>query len=173
MTSCLLNRTKVVGKSHLWIHRLGIPSIRLSRSHAWETPRHPNTSSGRSYPNQKVTRSPDVGTAVPPFKSDGLVKRQAARFRVLRVCRERRCLVAVPRRYRSGDTPKHSTRSTSVSSPRSSGASLTVMRGKIRVGAGGTAPEDIPLELRFDRTAGHSLGGLPWNPSPPRRHVST
>jgi hypothetical protein len=37
---------------------------------------------GPELPNQKIKRSPDVGTAVPPFKSDGLVKRQAARFRI-------------------------------------------------------------------------------------------
>lgn len=37
---------------------------------------------GPELPNQRVKRSPDVGTAVPPFKSDGLVKRQAARFRI-------------------------------------------------------------------------------------------
>ncbi|MGV9868077.1 thioredoxin domain-containing protein, partial [Rhodococcus koreensis] len=37
------------------------------------------------------------------------------------------------------------------------GASLTVMRGEIRVAADGPAPEDIPLELRLDRTAGESL----------------
>jgi hypothetical protein len=37
---------------------------------------------GPELPNQRVERAPDTGTAVPPFKSDGLVKRQAARFRV-------------------------------------------------------------------------------------------
>ena len=37
---------------------------------------------GPERPNQRIKRSPDVGTAVPPFKTDGLVKRQAARFRV-------------------------------------------------------------------------------------------
>lgn len=33
------------------------------------------------------------------------------------------------------------------------GASLSLLRGEIRIGAGGGAPEDVPLELRLDRTA--------------------
>ncbi|MGH3912031.1 MAG: hypothetical protein ACRDTC_01265 [Pseudonocardiaceae bacterium] len=37
------------------------------------------------------------------------------------------------------------------------GASLSLLRGEIRIGAGGGAPEDIPLELRLDRTAGQVL----------------
>ncbi|MCT9010796.1 hypothetical protein [Streptomyces rhizosphaerihabitans] len=37
------------------------------------------------------------------------------------------------------------------------GASLSVLRGEIRVGAGGGPQEDIPLELRLDRTAGEVL----------------
>lgn len=36
------------------------------------------------------------------------------------------------------------------------GASLTLLRGEVRVDAGG-APEDVPLELRFDRTVGQLL----------------
>ncbi|GLW26852.1 hypothetical protein Mame01_68940 [Microbispora amethystogenes] len=36
------------------------------------------------------------------------------------------------------------------------GASLSLLRGEVRVGVGG-APEDVPLELRFDRTAGDVL----------------
>jgi hypothetical protein len=37
------------------------------------------------------------------------------------------------------------------------GASLTLLRGEIRVGTAGGEPEDIPLELRLDRTAGEPL----------------
>ncbi|MGH3930010.1 MAG: hypothetical protein ACRDTF_08550 [Pseudonocardiaceae bacterium] len=37
------------------------------------------------------------------------------------------------------------------------GASLSLLRGEIRIGAGGGAPEDVPLELRLDRTAGQVL----------------
>ena len=37
---------------------------------------------GPELPNQRTGRTPDAGTAVPPFKSNGLVKRQAARFRI-------------------------------------------------------------------------------------------
>lgn len=37
------------------------------------------------------------------------------------------------------------------------GVSLTLLRGEIRVGASGSQPEDIPLELRLDRTAGDVL----------------
>lgn len=37
---------------------------------------------GPERPNQQITGSRDAGTAVPPFKSDGLIKRQAARFRI-------------------------------------------------------------------------------------------
>jgi len=33
-------------------------------------------------PNQTIRSSPGVGTPVPPFKSDGFEKRQAARFGV-------------------------------------------------------------------------------------------
>ncbi|GAA4036348.1 hypothetical protein GCM10022247_72610 [Allokutzneria multivorans] len=37
------------------------------------------------------------------------------------------------------------------------GVSLSLLRGEIRVGAGGSAPEDVPLELRLDRTTGDML----------------
>lgn len=43
---------------------------------------------GPEVPNQRAERAPDTGTAVPPFKSDGLVKRQAARFRVFEYVQE-------------------------------------------------------------------------------------
>ncbi|MDI5908849.1 MULTISPECIES: hypothetical protein [Streptomyces] len=41
------------------------------------------------------------------------------------------------------------------------GASLSVLRGEIRVGADGGPQEDIPLELRLDRTAGEVLSVEP------------
>ena len=37
---------------------------------------------GPEIPNEPSTGSGDAGTVVPPFKSAGLIKRQAARFRV-------------------------------------------------------------------------------------------
>ncbi|MGH3939692.1 MAG: hypothetical protein ACRDTG_13885 [Pseudonocardiaceae bacterium] len=37
------------------------------------------------------------------------------------------------------------------------GASLSLLRGEIRIGAGGGTPEDVPLELRLDRTVGPVL----------------
>ena len=37
---------------------------------------------GPEVPSQRVQRVDDVGTSVPPFKSNGLIKRQAARFRI-------------------------------------------------------------------------------------------
>ena len=37
------------------------------------------------------------------------------------------------------------------------GSSLSMLRGEIRVGFGGGAPEDVPLELRLDRTDGPLL----------------
>jgi hypothetical protein len=37
---------------------------------------------GPELPNQKPRSAPDAGTSVPPFKSNGLIKRQAARFRI-------------------------------------------------------------------------------------------
>ncbi|WP_158895885.1 hypothetical protein [Amycolatopsis anabasis] len=41
------------------------------------------------------------------------------------------------------------------------GASFSVLRGEVRVGANGPAPEDIPLELRLDRTTGDLLSLQP------------
>jgi hypothetical protein len=35
---------------------------------------------GPERPRQQVTGASDAGSAVPPFKTDGLIKRQAARF---------------------------------------------------------------------------------------------
>ena len=43
---------------------------------------------GPELPNQRTERAPDTGTAVPPFKSDGRVKRQAVRFRVFEFVRD-------------------------------------------------------------------------------------
>ena len=37
------------------------------------------------------------------------------------------------------------------------GSSLSMLRGEVRVGFGGGAPEDVPLELRLDRTEGALL----------------
>src|SRR5690349_2591376 len=43
---------------------------------------------GPELPNQRAERAPDTGTAVPPFKSDGRIKRQAVRFRVFELVRD-------------------------------------------------------------------------------------
>jgi hypothetical protein len=43
---------------------------------------------GPELPNQRAQRAPDTGTAVPPFKSDGRIKRQAVRFRVFEFVRD-------------------------------------------------------------------------------------
>jgi hypothetical protein len=41
------------------------------------------------------------------------------------------------------------------------GSSLSMLRGEVRVGFGGGAPEDVPLELRLDRTDGALLAVEP------------
>ena len=48
------------------------------------------------------------------------------------------------------------------------GASLSLLRGEVRIGAGGGPPEDIPLELRLDRTAGEVLALVPGAVAPDR-----
>ncbi|MDI5906427.1 MULTISPECIES: hypothetical protein [Streptomyces] len=48
------------------------------------------------------------------------------------------------------------------------GASLSLLRGEVRIGAGGGPPEDIPLELRLDRTAGEVLALVPGTMAPDR-----
>lgn len=46
------------------------------------------------------------------------------------------------------------------------GASLSLLRGEVRIAAGGETPEDIPLELRLDRTAGGVLALVPGQAKP-------
>ncbi|MFI6386048.1 hypothetical protein [Nonomuraea sp. NPDC050540] len=48
------------------------------------------------------------------------------------------------------------------------GASLNVMNGEVRVGAGGGQPEDVELELRLDDTAGDVLELVPLTAVPKR-----
>ncbi|MCT9934395.1 hypothetical protein N5079_29740 [Planotetraspora sp. A-T 1434] len=48
------------------------------------------------------------------------------------------------------------------------GASLSLLRGEVRVGAGGGTPDDVPLELRLDRTAGDVLALTPTESSATR-----
>ncbi len=41
------------------------------------------------------------------------------------------------------------------------GASLTLLRGEVRAAMGGGAPEDVPIELRIDKTIGDMLAATP------------
>ena len=44
------------------------------------------------------------------------------------------------------------------------GASLTLLRGEIRASISGGEPEDVPLELRIDKTVGDVLNAAPGEP---------
>jgi hypothetical protein len=48
------------------------------------------------------------------------------------------------------------------------GASLSLLRGEVRVSAGGGPPEDVPLELRLEHTAGDVLIMTPTAATPTR-----